>query len=232
MVLLQVLALHLAGLGCAGCDRGGSSGRFSPGIDVSHYQGQIDWSRVQSDDLAFAFVKATGGNDYADPTFPDNWVAAKRAGLLRGAYHFFHPKVSAEEQATWFVEHLKADPGELPPAVDVEEYKEEYKDHSCADLLKALQKFVATVQRELQKPVMVYTNAETWDTSMCGSQALGTQPLWVAEYSRARTRPRLPKGFSGWAFWQFTPRGSESGISKRVDTDRFNGTLAELRSRW
>jgi lysozyme len=92
---------------------------YAEGIDVSHYQPNIDWQAVAAGGVSFAFIKATEGGALVDGMFESHWAQAKRAGVLRGAYHFFRPKLDAAAQARHFLAQLR-DPGELPPAVDVE----------------------------------------------------------------------------------------------------------------
>ena len=90
------------------------------GIDVSHYQGTIDWSKVAGAGKTFAFIKASDGTVGADPTFAYNWSRARQAGLRRGAYHFFRPITDALQQAQHFLRQLGDDHGELPPVLDFE----------------------------------------------------------------------------------------------------------------
>ena len=98
-----------------------------PGIDVSHYQGVVDWAAVAASGEQFAFAKATEGVSVADLYFHDNWAGIKSAGLLRGAYHFFHPDQNAPTQAQSFLAKLTAAngspllaPGDLPATLDLE----------------------------------------------------------------------------------------------------------------
>ena len=90
------------------------------GIDVSKYQGDIDWPRVRASGVAFAFIKATEGGDHADDRFADNWAAARAAGMPRGAYHYYYFCRPALEQAAWFMNHVPKDPTALPPVLDLE----------------------------------------------------------------------------------------------------------------
>jgi len=95
---------------------------YVPGIDVSYWEGGIDWKKVRGAGVRFMFTKATEGEGYVDPTFDDNWLSAKSVGILRGAYHFFHPNMNPVKQADKFVQIVKAmnDNGELPPVLDLE----------------------------------------------------------------------------------------------------------------
>jgi lysozyme len=90
------------------------------GIDVSHYQGVVDWQQVAQNGMAFAFAKATEGITYVDPQLAANWDGIRVAGLVRGAYHFFEPNDDAAQQAQHFLSTVQLQPGDLPPVLDVE----------------------------------------------------------------------------------------------------------------
>ena len=90
------------------------------GIDVSHFQGEVDWGAVAATGVRFAFIKATEGLDDVDPRFAQNWQGSRAAGLLRGAYHFLHPNLDAGQQAAHFLSVVTLDDDALPPALDVE----------------------------------------------------------------------------------------------------------------
>src|SRR5271168_387517 len=128
---LFALAIGLAG--CGGGRRGGGDGIFDldeglphpsdypiHGIDVSKYQGDIDWNAVRASGVKFAWIKATEGGDRVDEKFAQNWAMAKAAGVPRGAYHFAYWCRPADEQAAWFITNVPNDPSALPPVLDVE----------------------------------------------------------------------------------------------------------------
>ncbi|MFI5135397.1 MAG: glycoside hydrolase family 25 protein, partial [Chitinophagales bacterium] len=98
------------------------------GIDVSRWQSNLDWknlsalnSKGDTIPLSFAFIKATEGILWEDPMFEDNWTSAKKAGVTRGAYHYFKPNSSPTLQAKNFIGSVTLKPGDLPPVLDVEE---------------------------------------------------------------------------------------------------------------
>ncbi len=96
------------------------------GIDVSRWQERIDWQRVAKmrDNgirLQFAFIKATEGEKLVDPYFSRNWQLSRENGLLRGAYHYFSPSVSASVQARLFLQTVDFSQGDFPAVLDVEE---------------------------------------------------------------------------------------------------------------
>ena len=90
------------------------------GIDISRWQGEIDWSAVKAAGTRFVYMKATEGGDHVDPAFRRNWEGARRAGVARGAYHFVFWCRPAHEQAVWFKQQIPNDPDALPPVLDVE----------------------------------------------------------------------------------------------------------------
>ncbi|TIW16993.1 MAG: muramidase, partial [Mesorhizobium sp.] len=101
-------------------------GRSSPrhlavhGVDVSRWQGNINWQKLRAQGANFAYIKATDGGDHLDPMFMKNWRGADAAGLKRGAYHFFYWCRTAGEQADWFIRNVPRVEGALPPVIDVE----------------------------------------------------------------------------------------------------------------
>ena len=90
------------------------------GVDVSRWQGDIDWQKLRGQGANFVYIKATDGGDHLDPMFGKNWRAAGEAGLKRGAYHFFYWCRTAGEQADWFIRNVPRVEGALPPVIDVE----------------------------------------------------------------------------------------------------------------
>ncbi|MBN9686144.1 MULTISPECIES: glycoside hydrolase family 25 protein [unclassified Corallococcus] len=197
------------------------------GIDVSRYQSTVNWDDLKAR-AGFVFVKATESTGKKDPSFASHWSGARKAGLPRGAYHFFHPKEDVDKQVANFTERLKSDPGELPPVVDVEEFKGEYSGFTCEQLAEKLQRFSQGVEKELGSKPMIYTNHVTWSTRFCDHAYFVDHPLWLAAYKN-QSEPKLPKGWKRWHFWQYTENGEVSGIKGQVDQNYFNGTPDELK---
>ena len=189
------------------------------GIDVSHYQGSIDWQQVVQAGIQFVFVKATQGITYVDPQFQTNWQGAKAAGLPRGAYHFFEPDDDPGLQFQNFLAALGDDPGELPPVLDVEAHGD------AAQILAGVQTWIALAEAALGRQVILYTSPGYWKN--LGAPGLPGQPLWIAEYGVSA--PKVPDGWTDWTLWQHSQSGTVAGIQGAVDLDRFQGTLEELR---
>jgi lysozyme len=198
----------------------GSSAAGVRGIDVSHYQGVIDWGLVAEAGMAFAFIKATEGTSEVDPQFQDNWSGAKAAGLLRGAYHFYQPGEDPRQQAESFLSAVQTVPGDLPPVLDVE------IPGDPSEIIAGIQAWLAAVQQETAKAPIVYTSPSFWAQLGASVSGFGHFPLWIAEYGV--TAPKIPEGWTTWTFWQFSESGSVSGIEGSVDLDLFQGTLLDL----
>lgn len=200
------------------------------GIDVSHYQPTVDWDSVRTSS-SFVFIKATDGTSGVDSHFPSHWSGAKKAGLPRGAYHFFHPKYDVDKQVANFTQHLKSDPGELPPVVDVEEFKNEYQAFTCEQLAGMVQRFSQGVEKALGRKPMIYTNHQTWQMSFCDHPYFNDHPLWLAQYtSHPSQQPKLPPGWKSWHFWQYSESGKVGGIPGDVDQSYFNGSAQDLKT--
>ena len=190
------------------------------GIDVSHYQGKIDWGKVKSAGMAFAFTKATESTNSTDSQFSVNWPAIKAAGLLRGAYHFFHADQDATAQANFFLQVTDIGPGDLPAVIDIETTS----NASDSAIVSGVQTWLNVVQQATGIVPMIYTAGSFWNAHL--NSSFGNYPLWVANYGV--TTPKLPTGWNNWNFWQYSQSGTVSGISGNVDMDYFNGSLAQL----
>jgi GH25 family lysozyme M1 (1,4-beta-N-acetylmuramidase) len=200
-----------------------AKGTTTPGIDVSYYQGTIDWSAVKGAGYQFAIIRTSDGS-YEDPKFATNWAGAKSAGLIRGVYHFFRPGKDPVAQADLVIGKVgKLAADELPVTADVEADD----GVSNATIIANLHTFVDRVQAGTGKKPIIYTGAWFWDPNVNASE-FSTTPLWVSHYTTGC--PNLPKTWSDWAFFQHSSTGTVAGISGDVDLDRYNGTLADLKA--
>ena len=197
---------------------------YVAGIDVSHYQGAVPWAQLPAQGVRFAYVKATEGTQTVDPAFAANWQGAREAGVLRGAYHFFHPEYPAEAQAQHFLSTVGAlGPLDLPAALDLEVSDKVSADTLAARALRWLQQVEAATGK---RPV-VYTDPWFGSTYLASPQ-LRRYPLWIADYSAEPAT--LPGAWNGqqWAFWQHSQSGRVQGISGSVDLDTCRGSLEGL----
>lgn len=192
------------------------------GIDVSHYQGTVDWNEVRQSGHAFAFAKATQGLTVTDPEFTANWSGMQSAGILRGAYHFYEPGDDPTQQADFFLSVAQIEPGDLPPVLDIEATG----GQSAQTIIQGIQTWLETVEKGAGVTPILYTSPGFWNG--LGTTAFGHYPLWVAQYGV--TAPKLPSGWSRWTFWQSSQTGTVSGVNGSVDLDVFDGTLQQLQA--
>ena len=209
--------------------RYGRPGIFVPeqysvhGIDVSHHQGAISWKGVSKMAykhmrIQFVFMKATQGSYFVDPHFDRNWRQAGRAGVPRGAYHFFDPSQNAIDQVENFRKKVKLNKGDLPPVLDVERRG----NLPLFEFHYAVLTWLQEVERIYGVRPIVYTYASFYRDYL--SPILGDYPLWVAHY----TNSAAPSISRNWHFWQLSDRSNIDGISTFVDFNVFNGTAAEF----
>lgn len=197
------------------------------GIDVSHWQSQVDWVAVRNAGIAFAFIKATEQANHVDRRFQENWAGAKAAGVLRGAYHFFRPGVDAKDQARHFATTVgELEARDLPPVLDLE-----VRDGvSNETLVKGVHTWLQEVERLTGRRPIIYTGPSFWDTHIAegGNPPPWSQhySLWIANYQVPK--PFLPAGFLTWTFWQFTEKGQIPGVDGNVDMNWFNGSQDDL----
>ena len=206
------------------------------GIDVSYHQEWIDWQKVSTSGVRFAFIKATEGSDYTDPMFEQNMRGAAEAGIVTGTYHFFLPRLDPLAQARHYVKTLQQVAGDhptLPPCVDIET-----PGLGKTGLNQALKVFLEEIFRLSGRTGMIYVSPGFWSSylpvpSLSGYKLTASgvdwaaeHPLWVAHYTTGWPYQVYP--WVGWAFWQFSSSGKISGISTRVDLNRFSGNAKDL----
>ena len=194
-----------------------------PGIDVSQYQGKIDWKAVKQSGKIFVYIKATDGINGVDPMFEENWNDSKSAGIIRGAYHFFYANEDAEAQATNFIKNVTGfSKGDLPPVLDLEITNNAEPQLIIQNSLRMLE----LLREKYNVTPVVYTNPTF------GNRYLDARferfPLWIANYSV--NRPVIPSAWQkrGFTFWQYSESGKVNGIFGNADLDLFNGTFEDF----
>lgn len=197
------------------------------GIDVSRHQQNIDWeavSKMKHKDVSiqFAFIKASEGRTVVDEYFSSNWKECKDAGIMRGAYHFYRPHLTADEQAKLFFRQVpKLEKGDLAPVLDIEMYG----NGNRAVLKKNLKRWLVLVEKHYGIEPIIYTNYGFYKTMLTGPE-FKKYPLWIAHY---RT-PDLNYKLTAWHFWQHSDRGRVNGIRGGVDFNVFKGEVDDLKS--
>ncbi len=198
---------------------------FIEGIDVSHWQNTISWPDVAAAGKRFAFMKASEGVKYVDPTYATNRAQANANGLKVGAYHFAKPDTDAGDatiEADHFVDTAQWSSGDLLPVLDLEVTG----GMGTNKLQTWVRTFLDRVYARTGERAMIYTSPAFWKNNMGDTQAFadaGYRTLWIAHWTTApnATVPAGNWGGSGWTFWQYTSNGSVPGISGRVDLDRY-----------
>ncbi|MBW6490467.1 MAG: glycoside hydrolase family 25 protein [Lentimicrobium sp.] len=193
------------------------------GIDVSHHQGHINWEEVaamHANDIKidFAFIKATEGITQQDLRFDRNWRLSKKAGIVRGAYHFYHPSRDAAKQAENFIKKVKLSPGDLPPVLDIEVTNHKYKK----EIVEGALEWCRIIEEHYGMKPIIYTGTKYYSTYLADD--FGDYPLWIAHYDKAR--PGISRKFQ---FWQFTDKATINGVKKGVDMNVFKGDISKLK---
>ncbi|MFV0280754.1 MAG: GH25 family lysozyme [Rhodoblastus sp.] len=198
------------------------------GIDVSKYQGNIDWQAVAGSDVRFAWIKATEGADHLDSKFRENWAGAKAAGVPRGAYHFVYWCRPWHEEMAWFKTNVPRDADALPPVLDVEATPE---SRTCKrtivreQAIPEMRQMLQDMERHYGKRPIIYTTVDFYE-AILSDGALNDYPIWVRS---TKDRPHVRYGSRKWHFWQYQSDGHTPGIRGPVDRNVFHGTSSEWR---
>ena len=194
------------------------------GIDISHYQGEIDWlslSTTQQDvfPLRFIFLKATEGGDLVDPTFAESFQSAKDYGFIRGAYHYFIPSTDARKQAQFFISQVPLQAGDLPPVLDVEVSPKKSQRQQFTQNVKT---WLDVVEAYYGVKPIIYASYKFREKYLSDT-IFNRYPYWIAHYYVDSVQ------YQGrWDFWQHTDAGTVPGIKEQVDLDVFQGSFEQL----
>jgi lysozyme len=193
------------------------------GIDVSFYQGVIDWNRVAQSSVKFAIVRIGDGLG-EDDQFENNWRGARDAGLIRGAYQFFRAARDPDAMADIVIRKVgRLGPGDLPVVLDLEGAS--IQDQPPATVIANARRWLAAVEAGTGKRPIIYTGYYVWRDEI-GDPDFSQHPLWIAAY--VNRCPDISDHWDRWTFWQTSDSGRIPGIDGNVDTDLFNGDLAAL----
>ncbi|MDJ0342525.1 lysozyme [Streptomyces sp. H10-C2] len=202
----------------------------TPGMDVSGYQGNVDWSAAWSNGGRFAYIKATEGTSYTNPYFAQQYNGSYNVGMIRGSYHFALPNVSSgATQADYFVNHgggWSGDGKTLPGALDIEynPYGATCYGLSAGGMVNWIASFSNQYAARTGRYPTIYTSTNWWSSCTGNSGAFaGNNPLWIARYSTSVGT--LPAGWGFHTIWQYSDAGVFPG-----DQDRFNGAYDRLQA--
>jgi GH25 family lysozyme M1 (1,4-beta-N-acetylmuramidase) len=220
------IPLTLAVLAVAISGSPGQNPANPKGLDVSVYQGAINWTNVKNAGISFVIIRAGhGGTTGVDTNFATNWAGAKSVGLVRGAYWYVVPSASpslsanAASVATAFVNTVKPRKGDLQLAIDFEDNG----GLSKADTQTWLQACVTQVRTLTHRPPLIYCSPGLWNQYMPSNATSMGCPLWVANWGVSS--PTLPTAWTTYAFWQYSDTGNVGGLNP-VDQDTCNGNTA------
>lgn len=193
------------------------------GIDISRYQKDIDWGQLidnqeKSYPIKFIFIKATEGQTFRDILFEDNFENARRYGFIRGAYHFYIPSVTPEEQARNFIQAVTLLPGDLPPVLDVE--KRGFKNKE--ELKQDVKTWLRIIEKHYGVKPIIYASWKFKEANL-NDEELNSYPFWIAHYYVDSVKYR-----GKWHFWQHTDIATIPGIKSHVDLNIFHGSINEL----
>lgn len=206
------------------------------GIDVSHHQDWIDWPKVRTSGVRFAFIKASEGDGYIDPMFEENMRGAAETGIAAGTYHFFLPRFDPLSQARHYVKTIQELGGNrptLPPCVDIET-----PGLGKSGYNQAVKVFLEEIFRLTGRTGIIYVSPGFWNSYLpvpvysgyklkgSGVDWAAEHPLWEAHYTTGWPYQVYP--WAGWAFWQYSSSGKIAGITTRVDLNLFSGTAEDL----
>lgn len=198
------------------------------GVDVSRYQGNIDWNVLAAQDVTFAFIKATEGSSHQDPCFMKNWENARQSGVYAGAYHFFSYESGGKTQAQNFISTVGKFEGTLPPVVDLEFYGDYYENPLPRQETRAiLDELLDTLEESYGVKPIIYTTTRAYYSYILGG-GYGDYPLWIRDVHME------PMG--RWSFWQYSDQGQLEGYDgvqadqneANIDLNVYRGSMDEF----
>ncbi|WP_314243647.1 GH25 family lysozyme [Empedobacter tilapiae] len=193
------------------------------GVDVSHYQGKIDWTKMHTIyhlyPINFAFIRSTMGTTSIDDTFEDNWKGAKENNILRGAYHFYRPDENSTLQAENFIKKVKLENGDLPPVLDIETLP---RTQSMERLVEGIKNWCKIIEDHYDIKPIIYTSDKYFEDYL--QNHFEGYIIWIANYN---FWVQEMKGH--WDFWQFTEKATIEGVERyKIDVNIYNGTIDDL----
>ncbi len=197
-----------------------ASSRYTQGVDVSHHQGAIDWRTLASQDIAFAYIKATEGATHVDTRFSDNWEAAGAVGLYRGAYHFFTLCQPGARQAANFIAAVPRVAGALPHALDMEHMGPCREGPTMSDVVGEMRVWLDLVEAHYGARPLIYTTREFHDAHL---RDVTGERFWIRSLGVA---PRFRQ--NDWVIWQHHNKARRRGVQGPIDLNAFRGNATQL----
>lgn len=228
VILFTILVIVLCGVSYAICISKGYLFLNNPspsqhpiaGVDLSHYQGTVDWEILSKEDIQFAYIKATEGSSHVDEQFAGNWKQAGKTSLKVGAYHFFSFDSPGETQAMNFITSVGIRDGMLPPAIDVEYYADKRNNPPDSKTVQEqLQAMICQIESYYQTTPVIYATEEVWERYLKGH--FDDYPIWIRNVI---TKPKIQEP---WTFWQYTNCARLKGYTGEetfIDLNVFHGS--------
>lgn len=192
-----------------------SSNEIYRGIDVSEWQGDIDFARVKEAGIEVVYIRAGQGFSYEDAQFERNYEQAKRYGFKIGVYHYMTARSveDARTQAQFFVSLISGKQIDCKLAMDFESFG----SLNRSQINEIALAYMDEVKRLSGKEVVVYSN--TYDATYVFNSEVAREPLWVAQYGVSE--PQDNGNWENWVGYQYSSTGRVSGINGNVDLDQF-----------
>jgi lysozyme len=188
------------------------------GIDISEHTGKVDFLNIKNQEIDFVYIKATEGICFIDPKFEENYIGASNYGLNIGFYHFFRFDKDGALQAANFLKNVKGKGMHLPLVIDVEEWGNKWGT-SKENVIHEIRKFIANVEKESGKQVMIYSNESSFKKYI--KENFDKNDVWICSFSK---KPNIDKQ---WTLWQHSHKGKFDGTDGWVDINTFNGNRDE-----
>lgn len=200
------------------------------GVDVSHYQNEIDWKTLASQDIDFAFIKATEGSGTVDECFEYNWSEAMESGIYAGAYHFFSYDSSGVTQAENYINTVPVTENMLPPVIDVEFYGDKFSNPpSREEVDNILNDMIEKLEEHYGMTPVIYATEKSYAMFISGGYK--DNPIWIRNVIQP---PSFPEDDDReWTFWQYSNKGRLKGYSgdeKFIDMNVFNGSMENFKT--
>ena len=194
------------------------------GIDISQYQGTIDWENLEAIEeqfeIKFVVVRATAGSKKVDRNFKKNWKNLSSTVYIQGAYHYYRPDENSTDQAKNFIKNVKLRKGHLPPILDIEKMP---KGQSMGKLKEGLQNWLTIVEKQFGVKPIIYTGEKYFEDFL--QDDFPNYKFWIANYN-----PWKEKIEDEYLMWQFTEKAQLHGVNELVDVNVFNGNVDDLKN--
>lgn len=195
------------------------------GVDVSHHNSYINWSKLREENITFVYLKSTEGSNHRDRDYRQNYKAAKDAGLKVGTYHFYTFGRDGKKQAQHFIRNSIVKTGDMIPAIDVEHSavnRPRNDKESYEKMIKELRNLESALFKKYGKRPVIYTNKECY--RMYIKDNFPDNPLWICDL-----HDEPGNGYKNWVIWQFSHTGNIDGVVNDIDLNYYRNSFEEFK---